>query len=57
MVVWHLLYVMIPFALAVPLACARLVPLRRLFAAPVILALLVDLWDRNFRCAGTNHRS
>lgn len=41
MVVWHLLYVMIPFVLAVPLACARLVPLKRLFAAPVILTLLV----------------
>lgn len=41
MVVWHLLYVMIPFALAVPLACARLLPLRRFFAVPMIVALLV----------------
>jgi len=40
MVVWHLLYLMIPFALAVPLACIRLVPMSDRLGVPALIAML-----------------
>jgi hypothetical protein len=40
MVVWYLLYVLIPIALAAPLACLRIIPMRSRLGIPALIALL-----------------